>query len=156
MVALLSFADGEEFATGRSEFDIGPASPDDFSNRILLRVLIAGIETMAVLDTGSPYVVCPPHLLRLMDLSPKDSLDHISAFQIRGRTYPGNVYQLVVSFLAAEGLTLDVEAAVFVPELMRPEEWGSLPMFIGLTGCLERMRFAVDSETQNFYFGLRN
>jgi len=29
----------------------------------------------------------------------------------------------------------------------------NLPSFMGLSGCLERIRFAVDSATDTFYFG---
>lgn len=155
MVALLSFPDGEPFVTGRADCEIGPAGPDEISNRIILRVEIGGINTNAVLDTGSPYVVCSPELLNILELSPSDSIDKIPSFSIRGRRYSGYVYPLVVSFPASDGETLDVEASVFVPDMNRPEEWGSLPMFIGLTGCLERMRFAFDAEGPDFYFGPR-
>lgn len=155
MVALLSFADGEPFATGRAECDIGPAGPDEISNRIILRVVIGGIDTTAVLDTGSPYVICSPELLKPLGLTPSDSIENIPSFSIRGRQYAGHIYPLVVSFPASDGETLDVEASVFVPDMRHPEEWGSLPMFIGLTGCLERMRFALDAEGPDFYFGRR-
>ena len=33
------------------------------------------------------------------------------------------------------------------------ERWGELPSFLGLMGCLERMRFAVDPLDNTFYFG---
>ena len=46
-----------------------------------------------------------------------------------------------------------VDATVFVPDLKPDQAWGDLPSFIGLSGCLERMRFAVDPATEMFYFG---
>lgn len=45
-----------------------------------------------------------------------------------------------------ESLTLDVTA--FLPD----DRW-NLPNMLGLTGCLERIRFAVDPANDLFYFG---
>ncbi|MGA9380505.1 MAG: hypothetical protein WBV73_17210 [Phormidium sp.] len=33
------------------------------------------------------------------------------------------------------------------------EYWGDFPSFIGLNGFLERIRFAIDPNTDTFYFG---
>ena len=53
--------------------------------------------------------------------------------------------------LADEGDSLTVDATAFIPDV--EEYWGDLPTFIGLTGFLERLRFAVDPSTDTFYFG---
>jgi len=52
-----------------------------------------------------------------------------------------------------QGQDLEIEATVFVPTLPPGETWRH-PNFIGLSGFLERIRFAVDPEENAFYFGL--
>ena len=58
---------------------------------------------------------------------------------------------LTLSPAWGEGLTVDVTA--FVPEAEFTEAWGLLPSYLGLNGCLDRLRFAVDPVTDTFYFG---
>lgn len=49
-------------------------------------------------------------------------------------------------------LSLEVNATVFVPNL-RPNEVWPYPSFLGLSGFLERLRFALDPSENAFYFG---
>ena len=72
---------------------------------------------------------------------------------IRGLRISGSLYRLTLSFPAFWGEALDVDATVFVPSAQNAVDWGDLPSFIGLTGCLERMRFAVDPASEMFFFG---
>lgn len=66
----------------------------------------------------------------------------------------GGLHRLNVHFIAATGDSLVVDATVFVPDADENEVWGDHPAYIGLTGCLERMRFAIDLEHNLFYFGV--
>jgi hypothetical protein len=152
MVAFLSFADGEPFATGFSEYAYIPATEGENLPRILLPVAISGISTSAVMDTGAPYVVCAPVMARNIDLKPETSLGAIRLL-VRGYSVAGRLHRLNVSFEALQGESLTVDATVFVPDAEWEEIWGNLPPFIGLSGCLERMRFAVDPGSDTFYFG---
>ncbi len=70
---------------------------------------------------------------------------------IRGMRLEGFVVRLNIKLVAREGQDLDVDSTVFVPEV--EEYWGDFPSFIGLTGFLERIRFAIDPSTDTFYFG---
>jgi len=56
-----------------------------------------------------------------------------------------------MKLLADVGQHLELQATVFVPDA--EELWGDFPSFIGLSGFLERIRFAVDPLTDTFYFG---
>ena len=56
-----------------------------------------------------------------------------------------------LTFMADEGEDVTVEATVFIPKI-DPALW-FLPSFIGWTGCLERLRFAIDPLDETFYFG---
>ncbi|MBI3762643.1 MAG: hypothetical protein HY260_12400 [Chloroflexi bacterium] len=71
---------------------------------------------------------------------------------IRGQRYTGTLHRLDAKIPAEHGDPLTVEATVFVPELLPDDTW-DFPNFIGLTGMLERMRFAVVPSSQLFYFG---
>lgn len=52
--------------------------------------------------------------------------------------------------LAQEGHGIEIDATVFVPDT---DSWGKFPSFLGLSDCLDRLCFAIDSSTQSFYFG---
>ena len=54
--------------------------------------------------------------------------------------------------MADEGSDLEIETTAFVPVLDESEIW-ELPMFLGMQGCLERVRFAIDPTKERFYFG---
>jgi hypothetical protein len=52
---------------------------------------------------------------------------------------------------AEEGEDLIQEVTAFIPNAS-VEEWGEIPTFLGLTGCLEFLKFAVDPGENLFYF----
>jgi hypothetical protein len=140
---LLKFDDGQPFATGVTTYTYDPPE----SPKLKLEVLIEGFRTSAVLDTGAPYFICNPEVAAQIDLSdaigPKTLDTRLG--KVRGRLFRGTV-----SFLAREGNGLDIDATVFVPD---SEVWRRVPSFLGLSDCLDRLRFAVDASTQSFYFG---
>jgi hypothetical protein len=65
----------------------------------------------------------------------------------------GRLYRLNLTLLADEGEDLTIQTTAFVPEPDEAEGWGDMPCILGLYGCLERLRFAVDPHTEPFYFG---
>ena len=148
---LLLRTNGRPFATGMASYSYRPPV-NDISNRILLQVEIEGAFVEAIVDTGSPYVVCPPYLAEEIGFDPANALASIP-FKVRGITMRGNLYRATMLFPAEEGDDLVVDATLFVPDQEWQEAWGDHPAFIGLTGCLERLRFAVDPENDQFYFG---
>lgn len=149
-MALLLFNNGETFATGAIGYEYGPAIASETSNRIILEVQIQGIKTRAVVDTGAPYVICAPDIARRAGVDRSSAL-HRDRMLIRGMRLDGFVYRLNIRLVAIEGQDLNVDATVFVPEV--EEFWGDFPSFIGLAGFLERVRFAIDPNTDTFYFG---
>ncbi len=147
----LSTANGELFTTGMASYSYRPAI-NDISNRIILQVEIEGVFVEAIVDTGSPYVVCPPYISGLIGFDPSTATESI-LFKVRGIDMQGSLYRAAILFPAEKGEDLIVDGTVFVPDQEWQEVWGEQPAFIGLTGCLERMRFAVDPENDIFYFG---
>lgn len=147
---MLLHPNGETFATGAIRYSYRPVSANETTNRIILLVEIAGVLTEAVVDTGAPYVICAPRIALLAGFDRAYALARMRML-IRGMQLEGSLTRLSIKLLAREGDDLTVDATVFVPDV--EEYWGSFPSFIGLTGFLERLRFAVDPSTDTFYFG---
>jgi hypothetical protein len=148
---LLAFANSEPFAIGVTDYFYQPTS-NETDNRIILQVEIEGLIVPAIVDTGAPFVVCAPEIARVLGIQYDPDLES-KRLLIRGSWIIGQLHRLRLTFIATEGQSLDVSSTVFVPDATAGEVLGGLPSFIGLTGCLERMRFAVDPNDDRFYFG---
>ena len=147
---LLFLANGEIFAKGAVGYEYTPATLTDTTNRIILEVVIQGVSTRAVIDTGAPYVICSPQIGRLVGVTSEAALARENMV-IRGKILSGFVVRLNIQIVADVGENLDVDSTVFVPDSV--ELWGNFPCFIGLGGFLERIKFAIDPNTDTFYFG---
>jgi hypothetical protein len=97
--------------------------------------------------------LCHPHIAGRLHLQDADALGGIHTLLFRGVRVQGRLHRLQLTLLAEAGDNLDIQATAFVPEHTETEEWGSLPCILGLYGCLERVRFAVDPQREIFYFG---
>ena len=148
---LLRFEDGRSFAQGACTFLYHPATEEDVTPRIIVAVQIEGLQTETVVDTGGVYLVCDPEIADLLDVDPARGLG-IAELNIRGIKVSGSLHRLSLTLLAEQGQSIELEATAFVPRLQPNEPW-KLPSFMGLMGCLERLRFAVDPSTDTFYFG---
>lgn len=146
----LLFPNGDSFATGALPYAYRPATEFETTNRIILLVQIEGITTEAVVDTGAPYVICAPRTARQAGFT-RDDVFERTTMLVRGMRLEGGFIRLIISLPAQKGEDLDVQATAFVPDV--EEYWGDFPSFLGLTGFLERIRFAVDPNTDTFYFG---
>lgn len=152
MVALLSFYTGDTFASGAIQYRYRPGTPGERTPRIWLRLEIEGLPVTAIMDTGAPYLVCSPDMAHKLQLGPETSLG-TERLLIRGFSVSGHLHRLNVRFHAEQGMSLDIEATTFVPDPDWQDRWGDFPPFIGLGGCLERIRFAIDPTDDTFYFG---
>ena len=149
----LAFANGEPFAIGVTGYDYRPATSHETTPRLVLEVEIEGILAEAIVDTGGVYLFCNPHVARRLALAPTEALSRVQAILFRGVMVHGRLYRLRLTLLADEGEDVTVQATAFVPEPDEAEHWGDMPCLLGLYGCLERARFAVDPPTERFYFG---
>ncbi|MBC6475531.1 MAG: hypothetical protein GDA48_24260 [Hormoscilla sp. GM102CHS1] len=70
---------------------------------------------------------------------------------VRGMRLEGKTIRLGMTLRAEVGENLTVDATAFIPDV--EEYWGEFPSFIGQNGFLDRIRYAVDSSTDMFYFG---
>ncbi len=148
---MLMFQDGRSFAQGACNYLYRPVSAGEATPRIIIEVQIEGVQAQAIVDTGGAYLVCDPQIADLLNLDPADALG-TDRLNIRGVSVPGFIRRVFLTLLAREGQSIVVEVTAFVPHPEPYLKW-DLPSFMGLTGCLERLRFAVDPVTDSFYFG---
>lgn len=148
---MLYLSNGDLFSTGVITCDIQPLDQSQSdNNRIILSVEVGGTMTNAVLDTGGIYCILHPAAAEQVQFDPSEAIGDRSV-RIRGVKYPGTLYKAILEIHAREGADLQQLVTVFVPETTA-EEWGEMPSFLGLTGCLEFLRFAVDPLNFQFYF----
>ncbi len=128
-----------------------PATEQETTPRIFIQVNFEGIETIAFVDTGAPFVICQPEIAAALDVNPQNG-ERIENFNIRGHSLNGSLQRMTVTIVADEGADLPVDATVFIPDLY-PYQEAFLPSILGLNTFLERIRFAVDPDEERFYFG---
>ena len=138
---------GDVFAVGNAGYVLAPSNDP----KIGILVEVDGIKVWAVVDTGSPYLVCSLELARQIELSGMDQLGTIELRTHVG-TIGGRLYRLPVSFIASEGVSVQIEATVVVPNLDQTV-WQNARTFLGFRDCLDRLRIAIDPSEEKFYFG---
>ena len=99
----------------------------------------------ALIDTGTPYCVFNTVVIENLGLS-FDEGEKI-VLQTAYGPFEGTVQRVMIRLIAEHGESLNIDASVFVAA-----DW-HLGNFLGYTGFLERLRFAVDPGTNTFYFG---
>lgn len=109
------------------------------------------IKTMAIVDTGSPYCILNKEQIKTADPDYIELATERFKYEIRGDKLEGVLIRYPIRFIAETGDDLIIEGSVFVPDDEVP-----IPNFIGLEGCLSRMKFAVDSQSNTFFFGPAN
>ena len=148
---MLRLAHGEIFASGVCPYeDQHPKDPPG-NARIVITVEIAGIATQAAIDTGGAFFFLDPELIDEMPCEFEPTGRH--RINIRGNDLWGTLSRCRITLVAAAGNSQQVEVTVFVPDWDRTRPW-MYPSMLGLNGCLEAFRFAVDPRTNQFYFGL--
>ena len=100
----------------------------------------------AVVDTAAPWCIFEPVVAKAV-VRHFLPLQSRVALSTRLGLIHGSLYRGLVVIPADEGDPLEVEATAF----LSPDWRGS--NFIGYQGLLQRIRFAVDPETNLFYFG---
>ena len=147
----LRTASGEVFATGEAPWALRHAHFGDRLTRLFLDVVIDGVPTNAVVDTGGAYLIVDPELAVGLGIRWGPAM-HRDRLVIRGIVCSGTIHRMPLTLLAATGESLTFEATAFVPELEHGETW-PLPSYLGWQGCLDRIRFAVDPADEVVYFG---
>ena len=87
-----------------------------------------------------------------MGLAPIETYTVSTTLHVRGMAYEGALVRAAVALQATRGADLEIEGTFFIPRLTPGEVW-PWPNFLGLEGFLSRIRFAVDTAENVFYFG---
>lgn len=116
--------------------------------RVLIRLALDSIAdtVLAVMDTAAPWCIFEPRIGSSLERM-YEPLVPQTALSTRLGLFHGSLYRVPVRLAADEGESLSLDATVFVSS-----EWHG-PNFIGYRGLLQRIRFAIDPETNLFYFG---
>ncbi|HET9228220.1 MAG TPA: hypothetical protein VFR31_16200 [Thermoanaerobaculia bacterium] len=138
----------EPFTQGRSRFsDHGPVV-GELTAKVYIPVQFGQSRPLlAQLDTGAAWSVLDP--LVAQDLG--SSLDWMKPVIMATRfgNLSGFLGRTPITFPADEGVPLTVVGTFFVSE-----HWPSGLTFLGYSGLLDAMRFALDPQANDFYFGL--
>ena len=142
---MLHRPDGSVFASGRSRFfDEAPGHPSETAS-VHVQVKFGGIRVLAMLDTGASWSVLSADLADELGLFDGDGEPMTVSSRIG--TVQGRLVRAKTTLVADDGDALDIDSTVFVSR-----QWPA-GNFIGYTGLLERIRFAVDPQDNAFIFG---
>ena len=147
----LFFADGRPFVTGLQSHVFYAPTPAEPKARLVLRVVLEGLTTQAMVDTGGLYLFCMPSVARALNLDATQALG-AQTILFRDERVQGTLHRLTLTLLAEDGEDMQIDVTAFVPDASY-ESVPELPSILGLHGCLERARFAFDPSTDTFYFG---
>lgn len=100
----------------------------------------------AILDTGAQWSALDPEVAEATGALQRDGVT--VSYSTRFGTIVGKLVRTELVLEADEGASLLVNATVFVST-----DWPSGRNFIGYSGFLERIRFGVDPEANQFHFG---
>ncbi len=116
--------------------------------RIIIPVTVDSVDgpVLSVVDTGAPWCIFEPIVATVLARTFVPLQGQLSLSTRLGLIH-GALFRVAITIPADEGKSLDVEATAFVSP-----DWPG-PNFIGYQGLLQRIRFAVDPETNLFYFG---
>jgi hypothetical protein len=140
-------ADGKIFARGRSRF-LDSDGGDEPTPKIFVKVVSgdAPIPLLAQLDTGAAWSVLDGEIAEALGLL--EQAGPTVSLSTRSGAVRGKLIRSSLTIVADEGESCEVEATLFVS---RDWAYGN---FLGYSGFLERIRFAIDPGTNDFYFSI--
>ena len=98
MVAFLSLEDGTPFALGKTPLSLRAVNNSQ-DERFHITVKFGSFQTAAVIDTASPFVICPPEIAESIGLDPSSALDTPN-LRTSKKTYYGNLYRHSLTLLS--------------------------------------------------------
>jgi hypothetical protein len=146
---LLLRDDGSPFAPSRVAYLDGvPGQVTRRDAKVYVRIAVGQptLTTLAMLDTGSTYSVLDADLADLVG-----AFDEVDApvvdLATRHGLLRGSLVRRRIWLLAEVGDSLEVDATFWVA---RDWRYGH---FLGYTGFLQRIRFALDPQSNQLHFG---
>ena len=140
--------DGLLFTQGRARYaDRHPERPEP-SAKIYVRVRFAqsSYAVLAQLDTGAAWSVLPPDIARDVQVEIDSGLPE--QMSTRWGVISGFLVRVPFTLPADEGLSFVSMGTFFISE-----DWPEGQTFLGYSGLLDSIRFALDPQRNDFYFG---
>ena len=139
---------GVDFTQGRSTFRDQSLEMWEPTAKIYVRVLVGDLARVVVaqLDTGAAWSVLDPLVARSLGLFEAEG--HLTRLETRFGTMKGRLVRIPLRFIAEQGISLDTEGTFFISP-----DWPPGRTFLGYSGLLDAMRFALDPQANHFYFG---
>ncbi len=138
-----------DFTCGRASFLDSLREFPEPTAKIFLKICLEGrIDNSfyAQVDTGSAWSVLDPILAKdfgLLNLEgPRTQMS------TRFGLLKGTLVRSDITFLAEEGTHLETTASFFISP-----DWPPGRTFLGYSGLLDSIRFALDPQRNHFYFG---
>jgi Aspartyl protease len=135
---------GEAFSCGRSTFrdhDPGRSEP---TAKVFIRIRLGQIEFLARLDTGAAWSVMTAELAEAAGAT--NSGTETTMHTLYG-SISGSLAHVPITFVAEEGHSLDVDSTFLISRT-----WPH-GIYLGYSGLLSSIRFALDPPHNAFYFG---
>lgn len=138
---------GTPFCAGRSRYTDKADGADAETAKIFIKVVFDSLESpiLAQLDTGAAWSILNKEIAS--ELSLLDGTGQPIKISTRLGAFRGRLERTLIEIVADDGDALSVEATVFVSS-----DWPG-HNFIGYSGLLERVKFAIDPSDNYFYFG---
>ncbi len=144
---MLQHKDGAIFACSRAKYldRLGSHS----GNKIYIAVQFDTLpKTFAILDTAAPWCILSEEQAKVLNPNYRNEAMEPKCLNIRGEKTEGVLLRLPITICADKGKDITIDGTVFVPQNER-----DIPNFIGLDGFLSRVKFAIDPQINEFYFG---
>ncbi len=147
---LLQLGSEEPFASGVSQYlDTIPGQAEPYP-RIYVQFRPEGVDAelsfLALVDTGAHFCILNVGVADLIENRLGESIGEIVLRTAHGLV-EGHLYAHRIRLIAEQGDHLSFDCTLF----LSPDWRGA--NFLGYVGALERLRFAIDSPRNRFYFG---
>ena len=144
------FSPGQDdaFAIGSAQYIDAFPGLQESQPRIYVKFRPQGTEIpfLALLDTGAHFCILNRDIIPLIAGRFLNKLSDVTLQTARGPV-GGELYLHTIELLAEQGRNLKLNSTLFVAP-----EWTG-PSFLGYTGALDRIRFAIDPQSNGFYCG---
>ena len=139
---------GGAFTCGRAKFADSSPHVIEPTAKIYVRLRFGSLtqDLLAQVDTGAAWSVLAPDIAQRIGIPLE--IGDLARLSTRFGSKTGRLVRVAFSFVADEGEDLDTEGTFFVSP-----DWPHGLSFLGYSGLLDSVRFALDPQKNHFYFG---
>jgi hypothetical protein len=139
---------GGAFTCGRARFSDYPPVRTEPTPKVYVKVQFGDRSQpwLAQLDTGAAWSILAPDVARAAGISFES--EYPAGLSTRFGIKRGNLVRIPFTLIADEGDPLLTEGTFFISP-----DWPPGRTFLGYSGLLDSIRFALDPQANQFYFG---